>query len=106
MHASWPNRPRDTNMTKQGGPGQVFPSDGRTLCRVAEHLTEADATGVTFRYKDYRIKGPGRYKTITLKPDEFIRRFLMHVLPNGFPQDQALRSAGERHQGRDHRTGA
>jgi hypothetical protein len=38
----------------------------------------------TFSYKDYRIKGPGRYKTITLKPDEFIRRFLMHVLPNGF----------------------
>src|SRR6266404_4265855 len=30
------------------------------------------------------IEGPGRYKTMTLKPDEFIRRFLMHVLPNGF----------------------
>ena len=44
----------------------------------------ADATGVTFSYKDYRIEGPGRYKTMTLKPDEFIRRFLMHVLPNGF----------------------
>ena len=41
LDASWPNRPRDTNMTKQGGPGQVFPSDGRTLCRVAEHLSEA-----------------------------------------------------------------
>ena len=47
-------------------------------------LIAADATGVTFSYKDYRIKGPGRYKTMTLKPDEFIRRFLMHVLPNGF----------------------
>ncbi len=45
-------------------------------------LIAADATGVTFSYKDYRIEGPGRYKT--LKPDEFIRRFLMHVLPNGF----------------------
>ena len=44
----------------------------------------ADAIGVTFSYKDYRIEGPGRYKTMTLKPDEFIRRFLMHVLPNGF----------------------
>jgi hypothetical protein len=47
-------------------------------------LIAADTTGVTFRYKDYRIKGPGRYKTMTLKPDEFIRRFLIHVLPNGF----------------------
>ena len=47
-------------------------------------LVAADATGVTFRYKDYRIEGPGRYKTMTLKPAEFIRRFLIHVLPNGF----------------------
>jgi hypothetical protein len=47
-------------------------------------LIAADATGVTFRYKDYRIKGPGRYKTMTIKPGEFIRRFLIHVLPNGF----------------------
>jgi hypothetical protein len=47
-------------------------------------LIAADATGVTFSYKDYRIEGPGRYKTMTLKPDEFMRRFLMHVLPNGF----------------------
>src|SRR5262249_21300722 len=36
---------------------------------------------VTFRYKDYRIDGPGRYKTMTLATDEFIRRFLIHVLP-------------------------
>jgi hypothetical protein len=47
-------------------------------------LIAADTTGVTFRYKDYRIKGPGRYKTMTLTPAEFIRRFLIHVLPNGF----------------------
>ena len=47
-------------------------------------LIAADATGVTFSYKDYRIEGPGRYKTMTLKPDEFIRRFLIHVLPCGF----------------------
>jgi hypothetical protein len=39
---------------------------------------------VTFRYKDYRVEGPERYKTMTLSPDEFIRRFLMHVLPKGF----------------------
>jgi Putative transposase len=47
-------------------------------------LIAADATSVTFNYKDYRIEGPGRYKTMTLKPDEFIRRFLTHVLPCGF----------------------
>jgi Putative transposase len=40
--------------------------------------------GVTFKYKDYRIEGPGRYKTMTLAADEFIRRFLMHVVPKGF----------------------
>jgi Putative transposase len=39
---------------------------------------------VTFKYKDYRVEGPGRYKTMTLATNEFIRRFLMHVLPKGF----------------------
>ena len=39
---------------------------------------------VAFRYKDYRIDGPARYKTMTLPTHEFIRRFLMHVLPKGF----------------------
>ena len=43
----------------------------------------ADESGVTFKYKDYRIEGPGCYKTMTLKAHEFIRRFLMHVLPKG-----------------------
>jgi hypothetical protein len=47
-------------------------------------LLSADASGVTFKYKDYRIEGPERYKTMTLEPGEFIRRFLMHVLPKGF----------------------
>ena len=40
--------------------------------------------GVTFKYKDYRINGPDRYKTMTLAPTEFIRRFMLHVLPKGF----------------------
>jgi hypothetical protein len=39
---------------------------------------------VTFKVKDYRIEGPGRYTTMTLDVDEFIRRFLIHVLPKGF----------------------
>jgi Putative transposase len=46
-------------------------------------LISADATGVTFTWKDYRIEGPGRYKTMTLATHEFIRRFLMYVLPKG-----------------------
>ncbi len=40
--------------------------------------------GVTFRYKDYRADGRARYKLMTLATDEFIRRFLSHVLPKGF----------------------
>jgi Putative transposase len=47
-------------------------------------LIAADEKAVTFKVKDYRIDGPGRYKTMTLKPHEFIRRFLIHVLPKGF----------------------
>jgi hypothetical protein len=69
------------------GPEQVLAYLARYTHRVAisnTRLVAADATGVTFRYKDYRIEGPGRYKTMTLKPSEFIRRFLIHVLPNGF----------------------
>jgi hypothetical protein len=70
-----------------GGPKAVLAYLSRYTHRVAisnSRLIAADATGVTFRYKDYRIKGPGRYKTMTLMPAEFIRRFLIHVLPNGF----------------------
>jgi hypothetical protein len=69
------------------GPEQVLAYLARYTHRVAisnSRLIAADATDVTFRYKDYRIEGPGRYKTMTLKPGEFIRRFLIHVLPNGF----------------------
>jgi hypothetical protein len=38
---------------------------------------------MSFRWKDYRAKGRTRYKTVTLKPEEFIRRFLLHILPAG-----------------------
>ena len=47
-------------------------------------LIAAGANGVTFKYKDYRVEGPERYKVMTLAPHEFIRRFLLHVLPKGF----------------------
>ena len=43
-----------------------------------------DDNGVTFKWKDYRAKGRERHKVMTLAIDEFIRRFLIHVLPTGF----------------------
>ena len=47
-------------------------------------LIRFDQTGVTFRYKDYRRTGADRQQVMTLIADEFIRRFLLHVLPKGF----------------------
>jgi hypothetical protein len=47
-------------------------------------LIALDEAGVAFKWKDYRIKGPERLKTMTLDAAEFIRRFLLHVLPGGF----------------------
>ena len=69
------------------GPEQVLRYLSRYTHRVAisnRRLLSADENGVTFKYKDYRIEGPARYKTMTLATDEFIRRFLIHVLPKGF----------------------
>ena len=43
-----------------------------------------DGEQVTFKSKDYRAKADARYKLMTLDADEFIRRFLIHVLPSGF----------------------
>jgi len=69
------------------GPEAVLAYLARYTHRVAisnSRLIPANADGVTFKYKDYRIEGPERYKTMTLHPHEFIRRFLLHVLPKGF----------------------
>jgi hypothetical protein len=69
------------------GPKAVLAYLSRYTHRVAisnRRLIAADAKTVTFKVKDYRIDGPGRYKTMTLDPHEFIRRFLIHVLPTGF----------------------
>jgi hypothetical protein len=69
------------------GPKAVLAYLSRYTHRVAisnRRLIAADARAVTFKVKDYRIDGPGRYKTMTLDPNEFIRRFLIHVLPTGF----------------------
>jgi hypothetical protein len=69
------------------GPEQVLAYLARYTHRVAissSRLVSADEKGVTFKYKDYRIEGPERYKTMTVAPAEFIRRFMLHVLPKGF----------------------
>ncbi|MHC4710282.1 MAG: IS91 family transposase [Planctomycetota bacterium] len=69
------------------GPAAVLAYLARYTHRVAianSRLISADENGVTFKYKNYRLKGHDRYKTMTLKPHEFIRRFLIHVLPHGF----------------------
>ena len=47
-------------------------------------LVAFDGMRVTFKWKDYRAKADNRYKLMTLDVDEFIRRFLIHVLPDGF----------------------
>jgi len=54
------------------------------VCKRKKCLVSLDERGVTFRYKDYRRNGQARYRTMTLSADEFIRRFLLHVLPKGF----------------------
>lgn len=69
------------------GPEAVLAYLSRYTHRVAisnRRLISFDETGVTFRYKDYRRDDAERQRTMTLAPDEFIRRFLLHVLPKGF----------------------
>jgi len=69
------------------GPAAVLAYLSRYTHRVAisnRRLVALDERGVTFRWKDYRAKGRTRHKTMTLSSDEFMRRFLLHVLPSGF----------------------
>jgi hypothetical protein len=69
------------------GPKAVLAYLSRYTHRVAisnTRLLAHDERGVTFRYKDYRAEGSARQKVMTLAADEFIRRFLIHVLPKGF----------------------
>jgi hypothetical protein len=70
-----------------GGPGAVLAYLSRYTHRIAianSRLVAFDGERVTFKWKDYRAKGDARYKLMTLNADEFIRRFLIHVLPGGF----------------------
>jgi hypothetical protein len=69
------------------GPKAVLAYLSRYTHRVAianSRLIKADARTVTFTVKNYRAQGPARYTTMTLATGEFIRRFLIHVLPQGF----------------------
>jgi hypothetical protein len=69
------------------GPEQVLAYLSRYTHRVAianSRLLKFNDQGVTFKWKDYRSKQRFRHKSMTLKTDEFIRRFLIHVLPGGF----------------------
>jgi len=68
------------------GPDAVLAYLARYTHRVAisnSRLIQLDHNGVTFRWKDYRTKGRDRQKVMTLATGEFIRRFLIHVLPRG-----------------------
>ena len=69
------------------GPQAVLAYLSRYTHRVAisnSRLVAMDERGITFRWKDYRAKGTTRHKTMTLAPQEFMRRFLLHTLPGGF----------------------
>jgi hypothetical protein len=69
------------------GPAAVLAYLARYTHRVAianSRLIALDEHAVTFKWKDYRAKGRTKYKTMTLAADEFMRRFLLHVLPTGF----------------------
>ena len=70
-----------------GGPEAVLAYLSRYTHRIAianSRLVAFDGERVTFKWKDYRAKDDARYKLMTLNTDEFIRRFLIHVLPDGF----------------------
>ena len=70
-----------------GGPDAVLAYLSRYTHRIAianSRLVAFDGERVTFKWKDYRAKSEARYKLMTLDADEFIRRFLIHVLPDGF----------------------
>jgi len=69
------------------GPAAVLAYLSRYTHRIAianSRLLSMDEKGITFKWKDYRLKGAKQYQAMRLTADEFIRRFLIHVLPSGF----------------------
>ena len=88
------------------GPGAVLAYLARYTHRVAisnSRLIAANADGVTFKYKDYRVEGPERYKTMTLAPHEFIRRFLLACAATRLPPHPPLRAPGQWRPRGEHR---
>ena len=81
------------------GPEQVLDYVGRYTHRVAisnNRLLDIDHGTITFRFKDYRHDG--QHKTMTLEAEEFIRRFLLHVLPDGFQRIRYYGFLGNRYR--------
>jgi hypothetical protein len=83
------------------GPAAVLAYLSRYTHRVAisnSRLIAHDERGVTFRWKDYRETGRTRYKTMMLPAEEFMRRFLLHVLPRGFHRIRHYGLLGNAHR--------
>jgi hypothetical protein len=83
------------------GPQQVLEYVGRYTHRVAianQRLLDMDDGHVRFSYKDYRAASPQTPQTMTLDASEFIRRFLLHVLPTGFHRIRYYGWLGHRHR--------
>jgi hypothetical protein len=81
------------------GPEKVLDYVGRYTHRVAisnNRLLDIEAGQVSFKYKDYRDHN--QQKTMTLSAEEFIRRFLLHVLPHGFHRIRYFGFLGNRHR--------
>lgn len=84
-----------------GGPQQVLEYLGRYTHRVAisnQRLQSLEDGNVTFQWKDYRQNGNQNSKRMTLASGEFIRRFLIHTLPNGFPRIRYFGFLSNRHR--------
>ena len=92
-----------------GGPEAVLAYLARYTHRVAianSRLIALEDGAVAFKWKDYRIKGRDRQKTMTLPVAEFIRRFLIHVLPSRLPSHSPLRPVGQQRSRAKHRPSA
>ena len=89
------------------GPKQVLRYLSRYTHRVAisnRRLVSTDDNRVAFRWKDYRIDGPDRWKTMTLHPHEFIRRFLTPRPAQRLPPHPPLRLVRQQQSNRQHRS--
>ena len=92
-----------------GGSDAVLAYLSRYTHRIAianSRLVAFDGERVTFKWKDYRAKRDARYKLMTLDADEFVRRFLIHVLPDGFHRIRHYGLFANGQAGRQHRASA